>query len=46
MLIVAKRAGIIENVDSTRIVVRVTEEGGGVDIYNLVKFHKSNRTGT
>jgi len=42
-LIVAKRAGIIENVDSTRIVVRVTEEGGGVDIYNLVKFHKSNQ---
>ncbi|MGC8938382.1 MAG: DNA-directed RNA polymerase subunit beta, partial [Thermodesulfovibrio sp.] len=42
-LVVAKRAGIVENVDATRIVVRVTEEGGGVDIYNLVKFHKSNQ---
>lgn len=42
-LVVAKRAGIVESVDATRIVVRVTEEGGGVDIYNLVKFHKSNQ---
>ncbi len=42
-LVIAKRAGIVESVDSTRIVVRVTEEGGGVDIYNLVKFHKSNQ---
>ncbi|GLI53253.1 MULTISPECIES: DNA-directed RNA polymerase subunit beta [Thermodesulfovibrio] len=43
-LVVAKRAGIVENVDSRRIVIRVTEEGGGVDIYNLVKFHKSNQS--
>lgn len=42
-LVIAKRAGIVESVDATRIVVRVTEEGGGVDIYNLVKFHKSNQ---
>ncbi|GAB5046771.1 DNA-directed RNA polymerase subunit beta [Thermodesulfovibrio sp. TK110] len=42
-LVIAKRAGIVENVDATRIVVRVTEEGGGVDIYNLIKFHKSNQ---
>jgi len=42
-LVLAKRAGIVESVDATRIVVRVTEEGGGVDIYNLVKFHKSNQ---
>ncbi len=42
-LIVARREGIVESVDATRIVVRVTEEGGGVDIYNLVKFHKSNQ---
>ncbi|MEN2985392.1 MAG: DNA-directed RNA polymerase subunit beta [Thermodesulfovibrionaceae bacterium] len=42
-LVVAKRAGIVESVDATRIVVRVTEEGGGVDIYNLIKFHKSNQ---
>ncbi len=42
-LVIAKRAGIVESVDATRIVVRVTEEGGGVDIYNLMKFHKSNQ---
>ncbi|MEJ5228099.1 DNA-directed RNA polymerase subunit beta [Thermodesulfovibrio sp.] len=42
-LVVAKRAGIVESVDATRIVIRVTEEGGGVDIYNLVKLHKSNQ---
>jgi DNA-directed RNA polymerase subunit beta len=39
----ARRAGIIESVDSSRIVVRVTEKGGGVDIYNLVKFQRSNQ---
>lgn len=42
-LVVTKRTGIVESVDATRIVVRVTEEGGGVDIYNLVKLHKSNQ---
>jgi len=42
-LVVAKRAGIVESVDATRIVVRVTEEGGGVDIYKLIKYHKSNQ---
>ncbi|MFO0752509.1 MAG: DNA-directed RNA polymerase subunit beta [Thermodesulfovibrionales bacterium] len=41
-LVLAKRAGIVESVDSARIVVRATEEGG-VDIYNLVKFHRSNQ---
>lgn len=42
-LIIARRAGIVEGVDAARIVVRVTEEGGGVDIYNLVKFQRSNQ---
>lgn len=42
-LIMAKRGGIVESVDSSRIVVRVTEEGGGVDIYNLTKFQRSNQ---
>jgi DNA-directed RNA polymerase subunit beta len=41
-LILAKRAGIVESVDSARIVVRATEEGA-VDIYNLVKFDRSNQ---
>ncbi len=45
-LVVAKRAGIIESIDSTRITVRVTEPGVGadiVDIYYLVKFKRSNQ---
>ncbi|MDH4227791.1 MAG: DNA-directed RNA polymerase subunit beta [Deltaproteobacteria bacterium] len=37
----AKRAGTVENVDSTRIVVRAS--GGDVDIYNLTKFRRSNQ---
>ena len=50
-IVVAKRGGIIEFVDASRIVVRVkdTETGGdvdiedvGVDIYNLTKFTRSN----
>ncbi|UCG78968.1 MAG: DNA-directed RNA polymerase subunit beta [Nitrospirota bacterium] len=41
---VAKRSGVVESVDSTRIVVRVTEGDGGVDIYNLTKFTRSNQT--
>lgn len=40
---IAKRAGVVESVDSSRIVVRVTEEDGGIDIYNLIKFQKSNQ---
>ena len=42
-LVLARRAGIVESVDSTRIVVRVTEKGGGVDSYNLIKFQRSNQ---
>ncbi|MEN6483892.1 MAG: DNA-directed RNA polymerase subunit beta, partial [Syntrophobacteraceae bacterium] len=45
--IVAKRAGIIEYVDATRIVIRVVGEdlafGRGVDIYKLIKFQRSNQ---
>ncbi len=43
---VAKRDGIVEYVDAARIVVRTTSyegEDGGVDIYNLIKFQKSNQ---
>ena len=42
----ARRAGIVDQVDATRIVVRATETNGtdtGVDIYNLRKFQRSNQ---
>jgi DNA-directed RNA polymerase subunit beta len=45
--IVAKRSGVVEQVDATRIVVRATEETShsapGVDIYKLLKFQRSNQ---
>ncbi|MDH5749246.1 MAG: DNA-directed RNA polymerase subunit beta, partial [Rhodospirillales bacterium] len=45
--IVARRSGVIDQVDGTRIVVRATEEkshsAAGVDIYNLLKFQRSNQ---
>ncbi len=43
--IVAKRGGVVESVDAERIVIRAEEdgEGVGVDIYNLVKFERSNQ---
>ena len=45
---VARRGGVIESVDSARIVVRVGDkevESGeaGVDIYNLTKYTRSNQ---
>jgi DNA-directed RNA polymerase subunit beta len=46
--IVARRAGIVDQVDATRVVVRATEEittsAPGVDIYNLLKFQRSNQS--
>jgi DNA-directed RNA polymerase beta subunit len=42
-LVLAKRAGVVEGVDASRIVVRASEDSGGVDIYNLVKFQRSNQ---
>jgi DNA-directed RNA polymerase subunit beta len=45
--IVARRSGIIDQMDATRIVVRATEETdlsvSSVDIYNLLKFQRSNQ---
>src|SRR5881296_1016405 len=45
--IIARRSGIVDQVDATRIVVRATEEtsaaASGVDIYNLLKFQRSNQ---
>jgi DNA-directed RNA polymerase subunit beta len=48
-VVVARRAGTVDYVDSQRIVVRVegeSEDGGpemGADIYNMVKFKRSNQ---
>src|SRR3546814_16006639 len=43
----ARRAGVVDQVDSTRIVIRVTEETShgeqAVDISNLLKFQRSNQ---
>jgi len=45
--IVARNSGVVDQVDATRIVVRVTDETDGstkgVDIYNLLKFQRSNQ---
>ena len=44
--VVATRDGIVEYVDASRIIVRAIGEGsadGGVDIYNLIKFQRSNQ---
>jgi DNA-directed RNA polymerase subunit beta len=45
--ITARRTGIVEQVDSQRIVVRATEERDatkpGVDIFRLLKFQRSNQ---
>jgi DNA-directed RNA polymerase subunit beta len=44
----ARRAGIVDQVDATRIVVRATDEldpgEAGVDIYRLQKFQRSNQS--
>jgi DNA-directed RNA polymerase subunit beta len=45
--IAARRTGVVDQVDATRIVVRATEESDptkpGVDIYRLSKFQRSNQ---
>jgi len=45
--IAARRAGVVDQVDATRIVVRAMEETDptrpGVDIYRLQKFQRSNQ---
>ncbi|MCR9070050.1 MAG: DNA-directed RNA polymerase subunit beta [Rhodobacteraceae bacterium] len=45
--IMAKRGGVIDQVDAQRIVVRATEDlelgDAGVDIYSLRKFQRSNQ---
>ncbi len=57
--IVAERGGVVDNVDASRIVVRVNDDevnnqvsadewtlvtqGSGVDVYNLIKYVRSNQ---
>ncbi len=44
--VVAKRGGVISAVDASRIVVRVNDDEaqeGGIDIYNLIKYTRSNQ---
>jgi DNA-directed RNA polymerase subunit beta len=45
-VVVARRTGVVEQIDGTRIVIRATEENdptkAGVDIYRLQKFQRSN----
>ena len=45
--ITARRPGVVDQVDATRIVIRATDETSlsapGVDIYNLRKFQRSNQ---
>ncbi|WP_066720693.1 DNA-directed RNA polymerase subunit beta [Sphingomonas pituitosa] len=46
--IAAKRSGVVDQVDATRIVVRATGDvdasESGVDIYTLMKFQRSNQS--
>src|ERR1700683_2975617 len=46
--IAARRSGVVDQVDATRIVVRATEETDptkpGIDIYRLRKFQRSNQS--
>src|SRR5690606_29155306 len=46
--VVAKRGGVIDYVDASRIVVKVEEDEmiageAGIDIYNLTKYTRSNQ---
>ena len=49
--IVAKRSGVVDQVDATRIVISADEDSGNddvspVDIYSLLKFQRSNQNTT
>src|SRR6266478_538708 len=46
--IAARRTGVIDQIDATRIVIRATEDldptKSGVDIYRLMKYQRSNQS--
>lgn len=46
--VIAKRGGVVDSVDASRIVVRINDDEtiageAGVDIYNLTKYSRSNQ---
>jgi len=47
VMVTAKHSGIVDFVDASRIVIRIDDKeattGSGVDIYNLVKYRRSNQ---
>jgi DNA-directed RNA polymerase subunit beta len=40
-VVIARRSGVVESVDARRITIRASD--GGLDIYNLIKFRKTNQ---
>ena len=51
VVVVASRGGVVNAVDASRIVVKVSDKevepgDAGVDIYNLVKYTRSNQNTT
>jgi len=50
-VVICKRSGVVDRVDSERIIIKVTTEGGSpgeeeevrADVYHLVKFRRSNQ---
>ena len=42
--VIARRDGIVESVDASRIVIRSEREEEGVEIYKLLKFKRSNQS--
>ncbi len=42
-LVLSKSAGVVESVDASRIVVRSKDNRGGVEIFSLIKFQRSNQ---
>jgi DNA-directed RNA polymerase subunit beta len=48
VVVVAKRSGIVDQVDATRIVIRATDKtdasAPSVDIYSMLKFQRSNQS--
>ncbi len=49
VMVIARRGGVVDSVDAARVVVRVNDkEAGdadsGVDIYNLIKYARSNQS--
>ncbi|TET94861.1 MAG: DNA-directed RNA polymerase subunit beta [Desulfobacteraceae bacterium] len=41
---IARRDGIVESVDASRIVIQAEKEEDGVEIYKLLKFRRSNQS--